>query len=157
MREYASKIIKLPELLSEIHTKGIVVFTNGCFDIVHSAHVKYLQQARLLGNYLIVAVNGDLSVKRLKGKDRPIINEQNRMELIAALECVDYVILMEDDLPNNLIAAIKPHIHCKGGDYTIETMPETQTVINNGGMVKIIPYIENNSTTDIINKIKLSI
>ena len=135
-----------------------VVFTNGCFDILHVGHIRYLQDARALGDKLIVAVNSDESVRKLKGEARPIIRENDRVELLAALECVDYVTIFKDDTPIETILAVKPSIHVKGGDYEAEALPETPIVRSVGGRVVIIPFSstssEGFSTTNIIGKIK---
>ncbi len=118
----------------------VVVFTNGCFDILHVGHIRYLQKARAMGDLLVVGVNTDESVRKLKGPDRPINPERDRAEVLAALECVDYVSLFAEDTPIELIQAIKPDIDVKGGDYTPEDMPETAVVRAYGGCVEIIPF-----------------
>ncbi len=130
-----------------------IVFTNGCFDILHPGHVTYLQQARLLGDRLIVAVNDDDSVKRLKGDDRPINTVQRRMSVLAALECIDWVIPFSDDTPVEVIKKIKPSVIVKGGDYTPEQVVGAEIVKQYGGEVKILNFVEGHSTTDIINRI----
>ncbi|VAW97923.1 ADP-heptose synthase / D-glycero-beta-D-manno-heptose 7-phosphate kinase [hydrothermal vent metagenome] len=130
-----------------------IVFTNGCFDILHPGHVSYLQQARQLGDRLIVAVNDDDSVKRLKGDDRPINNVQRRMSVLAALECIDWVIPFSEDTPVEVIKKIKPSIIVKGGDYTPEQVVGADIVKQYGGEVKILNFVEGHSTTDIINRI----
>ncbi len=130
-----------------------IIFTNGCFDILHPGHVTYLQQARLLGDRLIVAVNDDDSVKRLKGDDRPINNVQRRMSVLAALECVDWVIPFSEDTPVEVIKKIKPSVIVKGGDYTPEQVVGADIVKQYGGEVKILNFVEGHSTTDIINRI----
>lgn len=130
-----------------------IVFTNGCFDILHPGHVSYLQQARQLGDRLIVAVNDDDSVKRLKGDDRPINNVQRRMSVLAALECIDWVIPFSEDTPVEVIKKIKPSVIVKGGDYTPEQVVGADIVKQYGGEVKILNFVEGHSTTDIINRI----
>lgn len=134
-----------------------VVFTNGCFDILHAGHVRYLQDARALGDMLVVGLNTDLSVKRLKGPTRPIVCEWERAEVLSALECVDYVALFDEDTPVELISAIKPSIHVKGGDYKLEDLPEAKVVMEYGGEVVIVPFSstesEGLSTTNVIDKI----
>lgn len=130
-----------------------VVFTNGCFDLVHAGHVSSFNQAKSMGDVLIVAVNSDASVKRLKGDKRPIVSEQNRMAMLCALECIDYVILMEDDNPINLIQAIKPDITVKGKDWENKYLPEREVVEGYGGEVRFIELEKGLSTTNIINKI----
>jgi D-beta-D-heptose 7-phosphate kinase/D-beta-D-heptose 1-phosphate adenosyltransferase len=130
-----------------------VVMTNGCFDIVHAGHVHYLSQARGLGDRLIVAVNSDDSVKRLKGPGRPINPEDRRMSVLAALKAVDWTVKFAEDTPERLIHLIKPDILVKGGDYTVETVVGHEFVQSYGGEVRVLDFIENTSTTSIVNKI----
>lgn len=134
-----------------------VVFTNGCFDILHIGHVRYLQDARALGDLLVVGVNSDDSVRRLKGPDRPVVPEFERVEILAALQCVDYVTIFAEDTPVELILTVKPDIHVKGGDYRPEDLPEADAVLSVGGRIQIVPYTstetEGRSTTTLIGKI----
>jgi rfaE bifunctional protein nucleotidyltransferase chain/domain len=130
-----------------------VVFTNGCFDILHLGHIDYLSKAADLGDRLIIAVNTDESVRMLKGASRPIIDQHTRAMKLAAMTFVDAVILFGEETPLALITAIKPDVLAKGGDYTIETIVGAEHVIENGGSVQVIPFLEGNSTTAIINKI----
>ena len=153
---YEDKIVsidKLKEVLKNRENKTIV-FTNGCFDIFHVGHARYLREASKLGDMLIVGVNSDTSVKRLKGEKRPIVTENERMELLAALEFVSYVILFEEDTPYNIIKQIQPDIIAKGGDYKPEDVVGKDIVEKRNGKVVICPLIENKSTTNIIKKIK---
>ncbi len=131
-----------------------VVFTNGCFDILHIGHVRYLKESARFGNVLIIGLNSDLSVKRLKGETRPINNELDRAELLSELGFVDYVVVFEEDTPQNLLDEIKPDIYTKGADYTVETLPEAQVVLKNGGKIEFINLIEGKSTTNVIKKIE---
>jgi D-beta-D-heptose 7-phosphate kinase/D-beta-D-heptose 1-phosphate adenosyltransferase len=132
-----------------------IILTNGCFDILHPGHIRYLRQARELGDRLIVLVNSDASVKRLKGSERPVNDLAYRMEMLAALECVDWVIPFEGDTPQPEIDRLLPNVLAKGGDYTdITTIAGHQSVIANGGEVKILSFIEGHSTTSIINSIR---
>lgn len=132
-----------------------IVLTNGCFDILHPGHICYLQQAKNLGDRLIVLVNSDDSVKRLKGAERPVNNLQYRMEMLAALECIDWVIPFNNDTPQQEIDQLLPDILVKGGDYTdITTIAGHESVLANGGEVKILSFIEGHSTTSIIESIK---
>ncbi len=117
-----------------------VVLTNGCFDILHVGHVRYLRQAREMGNMLIVGLNTDESVHRIKGPDRPVNTECDRAEVLAALESVDYITLFGEDTPIELILAIKPDIQVKGGDYVAEDMPEADAMRSIGGRIEIIPF-----------------
>ena len=139
------------DLTSKLKTQGKkIIFTNGCFDILHSGHVQYLEEAKALGDLLILGLNSDKSVKRLKGKLRPINNQMDRAHILAALEVVDYVIIFDDDTPFDLINAIKPDILVKGGDYKIKDIVGWKIAKE----TKIIKFIDNKSTTQIINKIK---
>lgn len=132
-----------------------IVLTNGCFDILHPGHIRYLQQAKELGDRLVVLVNSDDSVKRLKGPERPVNNLEYRMEMLAALECVDWVLPFENDTPKQEIDQLIPDILAKGGDYTdISTIAGHESVIANGGEVKILSFIEGHSTTAIIQSIR---
>lgn len=132
-----------------------LVFTNGCFDILHVGHKRYLEEAKKLGDLLVVGVNSDDSVKRLKGLDRPVNIERDRVEMLTALDCVDYVIVFEDDTPYDLIKLLKPDVLVKGGDYSPEEVVGKDIVELNGGEVVIIPLVEGKSTTAVIEKIKL--
>lgn len=131
-----------------------IVFTNGCFDILHSGHVAYLNQAKSFGDILIIGVNTDESVKRLKGPDRPINALEERCKVLAGLSCVDYVVPFAENTPIHLIEAIQPDIYVKGGDYTPETLPEAPVVEGLGGEVRIVQYVENHSTTGVIQRIR---
>ena len=131
-----------------------IVFTNGCFDILHRGHVTYLNQARDLGDLLIVGINSDESVKRLKGPERPVNMLEDRAYVLSALKSVDYVIPFEEDTPINLINLIMPDILVKGGDYTIDRIIGAQEVLANGGKVEIIPFVPGKSTSAIIDTIK---
>lgn len=152
-------VVTLPNLLQEMdlaHQEGEkIVATNGCFDILHPGHVRYLQQAKALGDRLVVLINSDASVQRLKGPQRPINNLQHRMEMLAALECVDWVIDFDSDTPRELLCQLLPDILVKGGDYTnITEIAGHDCVLNNGGEVKLLQFIEGHSTTNLINSIK---
>ncbi len=131
-----------------------VVFTNGCFDLIHLGHVRMLTEAKSLGDVLIVAINSDRSVRELKGPNRPILNEHERAELLAALACVDYVIIFDDLLPRETIMAIQPDVLVKGGDYTPDTIVGRDEVEAIGGVVKSLSYVGGFSTTDLIERIK---
>lgn len=131
-----------------------IVFTNGCFDIIHTGHIRYLQQAAALGDILIVAVNSDDSVKRLKGPERPINGQEDRCEVLAAMEFIDFVVIFEQDTPAELISAIKPDVLVKGGDYTPDQVVGKDIVEAYGGRVEIIPFVQGKSSTSIIHKIR---
>ena len=130
-----------------------VVFTNGVFDILHIGHLTYLEEARGLGDVLIVGVNSDRSVKTNKGDKRPINPEKNRAEMLLGLKFVDFTVIFDEKTPENLLDLLKPDIHVKGGDYKKEDLPETEIVEKNGGEVRILSFVDNISTTEIINKI----
>lgn len=131
-----------------------LVFTNGVFDIIHRGHVDYLNRAKALGDYLVVALNSDLSVKRLKGEERPINKLEDRAFVLANLKAVDFVISFEEDTPFEVIAAIIPDVLVKGGDWKIDQIVGRDIVEANGGKVYSLPYVENYSTTKIISKMK---
>ena len=128
----------LKQILDQSKAAGKrIVFANGCFDVLHVGHIRYLQDARAQGDLLVVGLNSDRSVRRLKGEGRPVLNEDSRAKLLSALECVDYIILFEDDTVDRLLIELKPHLHCKGGDYTPDTVPEKETVKQYGGATSI--------------------
>ena len=131
-----------------------VVFTNGCFDLLHRGHVHILRQAKAAGDMLIVGMNSDRSVKSIKGSPRPILPETDRVELIAAMEMVDYVVLFDEPDPYQLIAAIEPNVLAKGGDWSADKIVGSDIVERNGGRVAVIPYLKGFSTTEIIERIR---
>ena len=131
-----------------------IVFTNGCFDILHVGHLHTLKESIQLGDKLIVGLNSDASVSRLKGKERPVVNQLDRSEMLAALEMVDAVIIFEDDTPEELIQMIKPDLLCKGGDWSIENIVGGDFVKSYGGQVVSIPFVQGYSSSSLINKIK---
>ena len=131
----------------------VVVTTNGCFDLLHVGHLRYLQAARELGDLLVVGVNSDTSVKQLKGKNRPLVPEMERAEMLAGLTCVDYVVIFPELDPISLLSALQPDVHVKGGDYTLEQVTERQVVEGNGGQVVVGLNIPGKSTTHVIQTI----
>lgn len=144
----------ISEFVENLHRAGkTVAATNGCFDILHVGHVRYLQQSRTYADYLIVLLNSDKSVKSIKGNDRPINNEMDRAEILVALNCVDFVVMFDEDSPALLLDEIKPDVYTKGADYTMETLPERDIMIKNGTKVEFIDFVQGKSTTNIINKI----
>lgn len=143
-------------ILEEKNQNKKIVSTNGCFDILHVGHVRYLQESKKQGDILVVYLNSDASVKRLKGESRPLNSEADRAEVLAALECVDYVVIFEEDTPCNLIELVKPDVHTKGGDYNPDNLPETKVIRENGGDLVFINFVEGKSTTATIEKMKLS-
>jgi len=153
----ASKMYSLETLLLTVARERFlsrkIVFTNGCFDILHRGHIDCLGKAATFGDFLVVGVNSDASTKRLKGPQRPINKEGDRLLLLAALEFVDAVILFDEDTPYELITAVKPDVLAKGGDYQIDTIVGAKEVLGWGGAVEVIPYEQGYSTTGIIEKI----
>lgn len=155
-------MIKLPQnkivtvdLFNSIYDRSRkLVFTNGCFDILHRGHVEYLCNARNLGDALMVGVNTDRSVKRLKGEMRPVNEENDRALLLASLYFVDYVVLFDEDTPLHLIESVRPDVLVKGGDYTRETIVGADFVESIGGEIVVIPFVEGYSTTKVINKMR---
>ncbi|MFH0913174.1 MAG: D-glycero-beta-D-manno-heptose 1-phosphate adenylyltransferase [Candidatus Omnitrophota bacterium] len=144
----------LKKVLSSLKSKGKkIVFTNGCFDILHYGHVKYLQEAKQKGDILVVAVNSDASVKKIKGSKRPIVNEKDRLSTIAALESVDYAVLFDEDTPISIIKFLKPDLLIKGADWDKNAIVGSDIVRSYGGRVNTIKLIKNRSTTALIKKI----
>lgn len=155
-----SKIFSIDDLKNQVNAwkqaGEEVVFTNGCFDIIHRGHIEVLAQTADLGDRLIVGLNSDSSIQKLKGEDRPIIDEQARAILLASLEFVDAVIIFSEDTPLQLISALLPDVLAKGGDYEIDTIVGHEIVQQNGGKVKLVPFVDGFSSTTIIEKIKNS-
>lgn len=149
-----NKIVTVESFNSGYDRSRKLVFTNGCFDILHRGHIEYLYQARNLGDALIVGVNTDNSVKRLKGEMRPINGEYDRMMLLASLYFVDYVVLFDEDTPLQLIKSVRPDILVKGGDYTRDTIVGADFVESTGGEVVVISFVDGYSTTKVINKMR---
>ena len=147
---------KLSRIIADHKEKGeIVVLTNGCFDLLHIGHVRYLRDAASLGNILVVALNADTSVRRLKGPGRPYMDEEERVLLISALSCVDYVTIFNENTVERILLALKPHIHAKGSDYTEKTVPERETVLSYGGRIAIAGGPKIKSTSEIIKTIAM--
>ena len=145
---------ELIPILDTLRKKGKkVVFTNGCFDILHVGHVRYLKEAKGYGDILIVAVNSDSSVKTIKGDKRPIVSQSERAEVVAALEMVDYVTMFDEDTPYNVIKKLQPDVLIKGGDWTIDKIVGRDIVEARGGKVIAIPFIEGASTTGIVERV----
>ena len=130
-----------------------VVFANGCFDLFHVGHVRYLEGARQEGDVLVVGVNSDSSVRQLKGKGRPLLPEEARAELLAAMECVDYVVIFDDVTAEKILRDLRPDVHCKGTDYTKATVPEREVIKNWGGRVAIVGDPKDHSTRDLLARI----
>lgn len=145
----------LPELIKKLkEQKKVVVFTNGCFDILHVGHVRYLQAAKQLGDVLVLGLNSDTSVQALKGPTRPINVQADRAEVIAALEAVDYVSIFDEITAEKLIETVQPDIYVKGGDYIIANLPEANIVNRYGGKIVLIPEVKGRSSTNVIKKLQ---
>ena len=146
---------ELNNLLKKLREEGkTIVTTNGCFDILHVGHVRYLEKTKTFADVLIVALNSDKSVKSIKGDSRPINNENDRAEVLSGLKSVDYVVLFDEDSPIDLLLQIKPDVYTKGADYTLETLPEAKPIMDAGGRIEFISFVEGKSTTSIIEKMK---
>ncbi|MGW2090306.1 D-glycero-beta-D-manno-heptose 1-phosphate adenylyltransferase [Streptomyces sp. NPDC001880] len=144
----------LLELAARIRARGgTVIAAGGCFDLLHTGHLSVLDQARRLGDALIVCINSDASVRRLKGEDRPVVGETERAALLTALDCVDGVLVFDEDTPHRLLTALRPDIWVKGGDYAGRRIPEADLVESWGGKVVIVPYLDGHSTTTRINQL----
>ncbi len=147
-------LASLQKIILQEKKKGRkIALANGLFDILHVGHIRYLQAAKKLADILIVGINSDASSLRIKGEGRPIMNEAERAEIIAALSCVDFVTLFQEDDATAIITALKPHYHCKGTDYTEETVPEREAVKSYGGQVRITGDPKSHSTSDLISRI----
>jgi len=155
-----SKVYNLDALMTQVEqwkaTGNKVVFTNGCFDIIHRGHIEVLARTADLGDKLVIGLNSDQSIQKLKGENRPIIDEQSRAILLAALSFVDAIILFSEDTPLKLISALLPDVLAKGGDYEIKTIVGHEIILQNGGKVKLVPFLDGFSSTTIIHKIKNS-
>lgn len=152
--KYVPDVSRLVACVESCRASGRrIVFTNGCFDILHAGHVFYLNRAKAWGDILIIGVNSDVSVSRLKGPSRPINSLEDRIQVLSALGCVDHLVPFDDDTPSNLIQIVRPDVYVKGGDYTKETLPEAPLVEQLGGVVQILPFVENRSTTSIIERL----
>ena len=156
-RRAASKVATI-DTLKDVSTQArrsgkTIAFANGCFDLLHVGHVRYLQGARAEGDVLIVGINADASVKKLKGEGRPLQNEQDRALLVAALHAVDWVVIFPEDTVENLLLAIKPDVHCKGTDYTEDTVPERHVVKSYGGRVAIVGDPKDHDTSALLARL----
>ena len=163
--ETTQKIINREELAREMLRRQSAgergVFTNGVFDLLHLGHVRYLQEARSLGAFLVVGLNSDISAHRLKGPGRPIVPQEERAAILAALTCIDYIVIFDEPTAETLVALLRPAIYVKGADYAgldaspdLSRLPEAKVVKSYGGQVRLIPYLPGHSTTELIEKIK---
>lgn len=155
---FKDKIVTLERLIEDlvaVRRQGLkIILTNGCFDVLHVGHVRYLQGAKDLGGFLVVAVNSDSSVRSLKGQGRPILPADHRAQLVAALECVDRVVLFEEPDVTRVIEALEPDIHAKGTDYSVDTVPEREVIRRVGGEVRIVGDPKDHSTRDLIEQVR---
>jgi rfaE bifunctional protein nucleotidyltransferase chain/domain len=161
-----TKILGREELISEVRRRQQEgergVFTNGCFDLLHLGHVRYLQEARALGDFLVLGLNDDAGVRLLKGPGRPLVPEDERAEILAGLTCIDYITIFAESTAGPLVAELQPAIYVKGGDYAsaqgdgldADRLPEAKIVQAYGGVVRLIPYLPHHSTTELIEAIK---
>jgi rfaE bifunctional protein nucleotidyltransferase chain/domain len=154
-----SKVRTLDELVAAragwSRTGKTVVWTNGCFDLLHVGHIRSLRDAKALGDILIVGINSDVSVRAIKGDARPLVNQEDRAEMIAALEMVDYVAIFDEPTPVAAISRLRPDIHCKGAEYAdgMRPFPERETVLSYGGQIRFLPLHPGRSTTDLVDRI----
>jgi len=151
-------IIQLKKIIARLKTRGkTIVFTNGCFDLLHYGHVKYLEEAKCKGDILVVAINSDASLRKIKGKKRPLVPEKDRLRMIAALESVDYVTLFKEDTPLRIIKTLRPDVLVKGADWNKDNIVGSDIVLGYGGKVKTVGLIKGRSTTGLIKKIAKSL
>jgi D-glycero-beta-D-manno-heptose 1-phosphate adenylyltransferase len=152
--EKIKSIEEIKGIVSRMHLNGArIVFVNGCFDLLHAGHVRYLQHARAFGDALILGVNSDACVQKLKGQGRPLQSEKDRAEILASMGCVDYVVVFNEPTVDALLMELKPDIHAKGTDYTEDSVPERATVLAYGGQTAIVGDAKNHSTRDLIQTI----
>ena len=153
-KEKIKKLEELERMVEEARKKGKkIVTTNGCFDILHMGHIRYLQDAAKLGDLLIVGINSDASVRKLKGAKRPVVPERERAEVVASLGCVDYVFVFNEDTPIAFAGRLKPHVHAKGGDYFDKKMVEKEIIEKHGGKIIILKEEQGYSTSNTIKRI----
>ena len=146
---------QLKPILARLRAQGKkIVFTNGCFDLLHPGHVRYLEQARGFGDLLVVALNSDASVRKIKGESRPILNEEERREVVSALACVDFVTSFDDETPETIIEDLSPDVLVKGGDWPIDRIVGRETVESGGGQVVAVKFEKDLSTSTIIERIR---
>ena len=154
MKEKIRRREDLRRIIEDLKTKGKrIVFTNGCFDLLHIGHIRYLEEARSLGDILVVGVNSDRSVRGLKGPNRPILPEEERAEILSGLECVNYITIFDEPTPLELISSLQPQVLVKGGDWTKEAAVGKEVVEKSGGEVVILPFVEGSSTSNLIETI----
>jgi rfaE bifunctional protein nucleotidyltransferase chain/domain len=154
MKEKIKERENLRRILEDLRKEGKrIVFTNGCFDLLHAGHVRYLKQARALGDILVVGINSDPSVRGLKGPLRPILPLGERAEILSSLECVDFITVFDEPTPLEVISLLKPHVLVKGGDWTKEAIVGKEVVEGSGGKVVILPFVQGASTSNLIETV----
>jgi len=154
MKEKIKEREELRKIVEGLKSEGKqIVFTNGCFDLLHVGHIRYLEKAKEIGDILIVGVNSDRSVRMIKGPERPILPEEERAEVLSGLGCIDYITLFDEPTPLELIAQLQPHVLVKGGDWTKENTVGREIVESSGGKVVILPFVEGHSTSNLIKTI----
>ncbi len=160
MSQFSAPILERTRLIARVaverHKGATIVLANGCFDLIHAGHIRYLEGAKAIGDVLIVGINSDAQVSLLKGNGRPFMPENERAEIISALRCVDFVTIFPEPTVEQLLLAIKPDFHAKGTDYTESTVPERETVLSYGGRVAIVGDPKDHSSTDMIQSVKNS-
>jgi len=150
-------LAQLKQIIQDEKEKGnTIVLANGCFDLIHVGHIRYLRESRKTGDILVVALNSDSSVRKIKGKGRPILSESERIEILSSFSCVDYITTFDETNVEKVLLALKPHIHAKGSDYTKESVPEKETVLSYGGKIAITGGPKIRSTSDIIKAVAKS-
>ncbi|HEX6127355.1 MAG TPA: adenylyltransferase/cytidyltransferase family protein [Pyrinomonadaceae bacterium] len=158
MSDSSAPVLSRTELIERLEKErssgATIILANGCFDIIHAGHIRYLKGAKQLGGYLVVGLNSDTQVRALKGNGRPFINERERAEILASFRCVDAVTIFDEPTVNELIDAIRPDIHAKGTDYTVDTVPERERVLSYGGRVAIVGDPKDHSSTGLINAVR---
>ena len=154
MKNLYTQYQKLAQDLQSVRKSKKIVFTNGCFDILHVGHVRYLEEAKNQGDLLVIGLNSDASIQKLKGSERPIIEQESRAELLLALKSVDYVCVFTEDTPYELIKAVQPDVLVKGGDWPVDQIVGSDLVLKAGGEVKSLQFVTGKSTTNIVEKIK---
>ena len=155
MKEKIKNPAALKQVLSDLRSRGMrIVFTNGCFDILHAGHIDYLEKAKKLGDVLVAGLNSDASVRRLKGKTRPLNKQQDRAKVLSALSCIDYITIFSETTPEKLIEKLKPDILVKGGDWKVKDIAGAPFVTSYGGRAVSLPFVKGYSTTALVRKMK---
>ncbi len=158
MKQWTAAILSRAEVTARVSAErgdgAKIILANGCFDIIHAGHIRYLAGAKMLGGFLVVGLNSDAQVKSLKGNGRPFVSERERAEIVAAIRFVDVVTIFDEPTVNELIDAIRPDVHAKGTDYTVDTVPERESVLAYGGRIEIVGDPKDHSSTDLIKAVR---